>query len=248
MRFWLFGLLVSCTACGADDGLDLSGREFVSESLEGRELVPGTQVHLRFDSGELSASAGCNSMFGDYGFDGNVLIVPGMGSTEIGCQAPLPAQDEWLAAFLTARPTAELTEPRLTLSSPTETLRLIDREVGSPDRPLVDTRWIGNGIGDGTAVSFGPGSTLATIAFGSDGDVEAFSGCQHGSGGFAADETTIAFTDLEYDGVPCDDPSLQMLSDTFLLVLNGSQVTFGIEERVLKIDRAGYSLYFLGDE
>jgi heat shock protein HslJ len=231
-----------------DAGLDLSGRDFLSESLEGRELVPGTEIRVGFRASELSANAGCNSMFGDYRFEDQVLVVPSMGSTLIGCDAPRHDQDEWLARFLKARPTAELVEPRLTLSTTTETLVMVDREVASPDRPLVDTHWIGNGVGDGNAVSFGPGWTVATVAFRSDGSVEAFSGCQHASGTFTADATTIDLADFAFDGIPCADPGLQRLSDAVLLVLDGSRVAFEIEERSLRIERASSTLYFLATE
>jgi heat shock protein HslJ len=246
----LFGVLLSCAVNddGSATGLELSGRVFVSESVVGRELVPDTEIRLSFRASELSANAGCNSMFGNYRFEEDALVVSAMGMTQIGCDLPLPGQDEWLAGFLMARPTAELVEPRLTLSSPTETLILLDREVASPDRPLVETDWVGNGVGDGSTVTFAPGWDVATITFGTDGYVEAFSGCQRASGTFTTDETSIDFGDLTYDGVPCTDATLDWLSERFLLVLDGSEVTFEIEERSLRIERAGSTLYFLATE
>jgi heat shock protein HslJ len=246
----LFGFLLSCAVNedGSSTGSELSGRVFVSESVVGRELVPDTEIRLSFRSSELSASAGCNSMFGNYRFEEDALVVSAMGMTEIGCDLPLHDQDEWLAGFLMARPTAELVEPRLTLSSPMETLILLDREVASPDRPLVDTHWAGNGVGDGESVTFGPGWDVATITFDSDGHVEAFSGCQRASGTFTADETSIDFAELTYDGAPCTGASLEWLSERFLFVLDGSEVTFQIEERSLRIERAGNTLYFLAGE
>ena len=246
----LFGFLLSCAV--NDDGgttvSGLSGRVFVSESVVGRELVPDTEIRLSFRSSELSANAGCNSMFGSYRFEEDALVVSALGMTEIGCDLPLADQDIWLAGFLVARPAAELVEPRLTLSSPTETLILLDREVASPDRPLVDTHWVGNGVGDGSAVTFGPGWDAATITFGPDGHVEAFSGCQRASGTFAAHEASIVFADFTYDGVPCTDTRLAGLSERFLFVLDGSEVSFQIEERSLRIERAGSTLYFLAAE
>jgi heat shock protein HslJ len=245
--FALFGLLVSCAAEEGPMGVDLSGREFVSESLEGRDLVPGTEIRLRFDKSELSAYAGCNSMSGNYSFDGYALIVNSTSTTEIGCDAALHDQDEWLSAFLRGRPTAMLDDPRLSLSSEDETLILLDRELASPDRPLVGTYWVGRGIGDGTGVTLGPGSTLVTIAFGADGQVAVFSGCQSGSGGFSSDQSTIAFTDLTFDGEPCTDPNLERQSDQVLVVLDGSDVTFRIEESALTLERAGTTLYFTAE-
>ncbi len=244
----LSGLLVACAAEEDSSGVDLSGREFVSESLEGRELVPGTEIRLRFGDTELSASAGCNSMSGPYDFDGYALIMTSLSMTEIGCEPALHEQDEWLSAFLRGRPTAQLTEPRLSLSTEDETLILLDRELASPDRELVGTHWVGSGIGDGFGVSFGPGSTLVTIDFGADGGVQAFTGCQSGSGGFSATTSSIAFTDLTFDGEPCTDPNLEEQSDQVLFVLDGSEVSYEIEELELRIERAGRTLYFTADE
>lgn len=244
----LVGLLVACAAEENPPGVRLSGREFVSESLEGRELVPGTEIRLRFGDTTLSASAGCNSMSGTYEFDGYALMMSSMSMTEIGCEAPLHEQDEWLVGFLMAHPTTMLTEPRLSLSTEDETLIMIDRELASPDRPLVGTHWVGSGIGDGTGVSFGPGSSLITIDFGADGIVEAFTGCQNGSGGFTSSATTIVFTDLAFDGEPCTDPNMEQMSDQVLFVLDGSDVSFQIEELELRIERAGKTLYFTADE
>ena len=246
--FALFTLLISCAAEEGPTGVDLSGRTFVSESLEGRELVPGTQIRLSFDNGELSAYAGCNSMSGDYSFDGYALIVNSMSTTEIGCEAALHDQDEWLSGFLKSRPTTMLEEPRLTMSTERETLTLLDRELASPDRPLVGTHWVGSGIGDGVGVSFGSASTLVTIDFGADGNVAAFTGCESGSGGFASGETTIGFTDLTFDGALCPDPSLEQQSEQVLFILDGSEVSYRIEEAELRIERAGRTLYFSADE
>jgi heat shock protein HslJ len=244
----LFSLLLSCTAEEGPTGVDLSGRTFVSESLEGRELVPGTEIRVSFDNGEISAYAGCNSMSGAYEFDGYALIVNSMSTTEIGCEAALHDQDEWLSGFLRARPTTMLEEPRLTMSTEREILTLLVREVASPDRELVGTHWVGSGIGDGASVSFGPASTLVTIDFGTDGTVAAFTGCESGSGGFAAGETTIGFTDLTFDGAACPDPSLEEQSDQVLFVLDGSEVSYRIEEAELRIERAGRTLYFSAEE
>lgn len=244
--FLLFGLLVSCAGTTEDEGgIDLSGREFMSESLEGRTLVTGTEIRVLFRESNLSAHAGCNTMSGNYRFDGSVLVVSEMGSTEIGCDPPLSEQDEWLAGFLQARPAAELAEPRLTLASATETLTLIDREVGSPDRELVGTHWVGNGIGDGTSVSIGPGSDLLTVMFGSDGRVAAFSGCQHGSGDFFASKGVMEITDFTFDGVPCSNPTLDDSSDFFVATFGNGSAAFAIEERQLMISRGLTTFYFL---
>jgi heat shock protein HslJ len=241
----LLGLLVSCS--GADDGryvIDLTGRTFVSESVVGRNLVPGTEVRLRFAETGCTATAGCNTISGVCRFDDNVLVVAAMSRTEIGCDAAHHEQDNWLATFLLARPTTELAEPRVTLTKDGTTLRMLDREIASPDRPLVGTQWIGSGINAGAGMTVGTDSALLNVAFGADGSFQAFSGCQRASGNVVQSNGMLSFSALSYDGRVCPDSDLEPQSANFLFVLNGMEVYFAIEERQLTISRAGMTLYF----
>ena len=244
-------LLAGCSDSGDGGELAsaLAGRQFVSESVAGRQLVAGTEIRLRFsDHGELSANAGCNHMSGAYTIDGTVLRMRDLATTEIGCEAALHEQDRWVQELLIGSPEIALDEPRLLLSTDAIRLTLLDRELASPDRPLVGTRWIGNGTGDDQAVSFGPGSALVTIAFDTSDRVEIFTGCQQGSGTFSVDGSTIAFFDLAYDGAPCPDASRQDVSDQVLFALDGSPASFEIEERNLTITRNGRVLLFRSEE
>jgi heat shock protein HslJ len=225
----------ACTS-GTDQGdlaAALQGRTFLSESVEGWELVAGTEIRVTFGS-ELSAYAGCNHMSGPYSIEGNVLRMQGFGSTEIGCDAELHAQDQWIEELLIASPTISLDEPQLTLAADGDRLSMIDREIGSPDRPLVGTRWVGNGIGDDNAIS-SLGVGVLTVSFGEDGRVEVFTGCQMGQGAFTAGPTTIAFEGLGYDGAPCTNPMREAAHDHVLSVLDGSPVSYEIEEKNLTL-------------
>ena len=49
--------------------------------------------------------------------DGDRIVTDGLGSTEMGCDAERHAQDEWLEAFLVARPKLKLEGAKLTLST-----------------------------------------------------------------------------------------------------------------------------------
>jgi heat shock protein HslJ len=244
--FLLFGLLVSCSE--ADDGrniVNLSGRTFVSQSVVGRNLLPGTEVRLLFMRGRrYTATAGCNSLSGSYRFDDGVLVVSSTTTTNMACDAPHQEQDAWLGAFLAAGPKTEIAEPTLTLATAVETVAMLDREIASPDRPLVGTQWIGSGIDTGTGLTVAAELAVLSVAFGQDGQFQAFSGCQRASGSVVVDGSTLYFTALTYDGGICPDSDLQPQSANFLFVLNGMEVTFAIEERQLTISRAGMTLYF----
>ena len=241
----LLGLLVSCSGVGENAHvIDLRGRTFVSEAVIGRSLVPGTEIRLGFDPSGFSATAGCNSMSGACRFDENVFVVTSISKTEIGCDAPHQEQDNWLATFLLSRPETFINEPRITLTKDVTTVTMLDREIASPDRPLVGTQWIGSGVDSGAGVTVGTDSGLLSVAFGPEGQFQGSSGCQRANGAVVANNSTISFTALTYDGGICPDSDLEPQASSFRFVLNGMEVTFLIEERELTISRAGTTLHF----
>jgi heat shock protein HslJ len=126
---------------GATDapGREPWGRTFLSTSVtengQARPLVAGTRITLNFveDGHRLGAQAGCNSMGGPARFADGRLVVGDMATTEMGCDAPRHAQDEWLARFLTSRPEWSRSGADLTLDNGTTRVVLQDREVADPD-------------------------------------------------------------------------------------------------------------------
>jgi len=249
----LAACVCGCSAGSSRDGAgdlasQLADREFLSDSIQGHTLVAGTKIRIHFGDGELSAYAGCNHMSGTFVIEGGVLRITGLGSTEIGCEPALSAQDAWLSDLLTSSPTIGFEDPQLTLASDGDEVVLIDREIASPDRPLVGTDWIGNGMGDEMAITFAPGSGLVTLSFAEDGTVAVFTACQDGTGTFTADATTIDFGRLAYDDVTCEDASLEAVAAAVQLVLDGSPVSYAIDEANLTVKRAGHVLLFRADE
>jgi heat shock protein HslJ len=247
--------LCTLTACDAGssrgDALasQLDEHEFLSRSVEGHELVEGTEIRISFRDGEISAYAGCNHMSGSFTLEGNVLRLTGLGSTEIGCEAELHAQDEWLQELLSGSPTLTFDDPELTIETEDATLHLVDREVGSPDRTLVGTHWVGNGTGDGQAVSFGPGSGSVTVDFAEDDTLAVFTSCQSGEGSFTATGSTIELDDLGYNDEPCENPGFEGLAAQVRFVLeSGASVSFEIEEANLTLERDGKLLLFRAEE
>ena len=132
------------TASDDSSGLSLDGRQFWSVSvLENgveRPLVEGTRISLRFNNGNIAASAGCNSMGGPYQIDDNQqLTVTEMATTEIGCDPESHAQDEFVAAVLIVQPQLTLNGDYLTLATDTVRIEFLDTEVADPDRPIFQT-------------------------------------------------------------------------------------------------------------
>ncbi len=75
----------------------LDGREFVSTQVDGYELVPDSVIRISFEDGSVSINAGCNTMFGAYTVDGDVLSAPTLAMTEMACDPALMEQDTWIS-------------------------------------------------------------------------------------------------------------------------------------------------------
>lgn len=107
------------------DELDLSGQTFVSSQVDGRDLVAGTEVTLTFGDDHVSASAGCNTIFGAASWDAGVLEAPVLASTMRACLTPeIAEQDAWLAALLADGPELTLTGTTLEVTDGVTTVVL----------------------------------------------------------------------------------------------------------------------------
>ena len=183
----------------ASAGID--GRTFLSTSVDGKVLVAGTQVRVSFSKGQISASAGCNSMGGAYRLDGNRLVTDQMITTDMGCKPELMAQDQWVAALLNGA-TLALDGNSLTMSGNGVRLSLLDRVVANPDRPLLGTRWVVDGLVAGNVASSIPMGVTAALTF-SDGRVNVETGCNIGSATAAIAGGSITFGTLALTKRPC---------------------------------------------
>jgi heat shock protein HslJ len=184
------------------------GRDFLSTSVTengvDRPLIEDTRISLAFgEDGQLGASAGCNSMGSNGRIEDGVLVLDGLWTTEMACPGGRMAQDAWLADVLGARPLLTLAGDELTLSSPTVTIVLLDREVADPDRLLVGTRWIADTIIEPTAVSSVAHDAPAELVIEPNGAFHATTGC---TGGELSGKATVVLDHVVFtvvDERPC---------------------------------------------
>jgi heat shock protein HslJ len=174
-----------------------TGRTFLSTSVTGngqiRQLVAGTRIELIFtDPDKIGVSAGCNSMGGTGRIDAGALVVTDLATTDMGCEQPLMEQDTWLSTFLTSRPAWSLQDNELVLSTNTTQIRLADRRVVDPDRPLAGTRWNVDTIIGGDSASSVPAGAAAYLVFGT-ATVDGSTGCQGISAAITVTSGTIVF-------------------------------------------------------
>lgn len=240
-------IMASCSFGGQPPTLD--GREFLSTAVmlddEPLALVDGTRIRLSFAGGQVSAQAGCNTMFGAYRMDGSTLVVDGVGMTEMGCDPDLHAQDEWLGDLLAARPNLTLATNDLTLTSGDTVVSLLDREVADPDLGLVGPLWTVDSIINGDAVSSTPPETTATVRFRADGTVEVNFGCNTGGGHYAVDGTTLRIFDLVQTEMACSD-ARGALEAAVGAVLSAGQLTWQVEASRLTLTAGDNGLGLLG--
>ena len=240
-------ILAACA--GAGQGPTVDERDFVSTSVTDdgapMALVPGTEVRLTFHDGQLGASAGCNSIGGDYRVDDGVLVFEGGGMTEMGCDPDRHAQDDWLVAFLGSRPTVALDGDDLVLTSGGTILALVDREVAEPDLPLVGTTWTVDTIISGDAASSVPEGAMASLVFADDGTVEVQTGCNTGSGAYEATDAEIRFSDLAMTRMACDGAAGE-LEAAILPILGTDPVNYTIDASRLTLEAGDDGLGLIG--
>lgn len=226
-------------ACGSDssssaDSPELDGRSFVATSIEGQELVEGTDIRISFADGALTANAGCNTLGGDYTLDGNTLNVGPMFGTEMACEPALMDQDVWLTEFLTSEPSVALTGDVLALTGDGRTINMLDVETADPDRPIEGTLWIVDGLVTDDAVSSVPAEATASIII-EDGTAVVETGCNSAGGPVEVGEDTLTFGGMAMTLMACP-PAETELEAAVLAVFEG-EVTYEIEADRLTLHR-----------
>jgi len=227
--------------------LGLTGRTFLSTSVtvDGVPfaLVAGTRIRLIFDNGTLSANAGCNIIGGNYVLDGNHVVFSGGQMTEMGCDDPRFAQDDWLIAFLTSSPTFVLNGNDLTLTSGTTVVTLLDREVAEPDQALVGPTWSLTTLINGEVASSVPSGVGASITFNDNGTFQINDGCNSGGGTYAVSGDLITFSEVVMTEMACGGAAGQ-LEGAVLAVVGADPITFAIDADSLSLMAGTAGLQF----
>lgn len=250
LAFVLVLVSIAAGGCASAAPPTVTGRTFLSTGvLEGdapRPLVPGTRIRLSFGGdGNLGVNAGCNAIGGTYGIVNGVLTFDGAGMTDMGCDEPRHAQDEWIVKFLASRPAVTLSGENLAIAGGGVVLQLLDEEVADPDLPLAATLWtVDSIISDDMAMGL-PADVAGTLQFGADGQVAIFTGCNQGSARVATDGATLVFSDLILTRRGCDGAAGEMEAG-MLAVLRSPAVGFTIDAGTLMLDAGNRGLTLRG--
>lgn len=238
----VLGLLV-IIACGSRAGSggmdDLRGRTFLSTGVtdngQAKHLVAGTRIRLSFgDEGRrIAANAGCNHLGGDASVQNGRLTAQDISMTAMGCDGGRSEQDDWLAKFLVGTPTIRLSGSELVLANSTTEIRMLDRKVADPDRPLTGTRWIVESIIDLDTASSIPQRAVAHLLVNADGSFTGTTGCNQMGGAAVITKTAIRFSDVFTTKMACE-PDRMRLEQSVLDVLR-ADVNYEIEADLLRL-------------
>lgn len=251
------GLAVALTGCGsepASGGSSLQGKSYLStavvENGQPKRLAPNTRIQLQFMSdGRLSANAGCNSMGADkVSTGGGKLGVKDLAITDMGCDTPRHAQDDWLSKLLTSEPTWKLTGDKLELSTGTTVISLVDKATALPDLALDGTKWTLDTVTTGETASHSIVAGKAHFTISGD-RVTGSTGCNDFQGAVARTGNKLTFGELVSTQRACLGDTAD-LEKTILDVLKG-EVVYSITSDRLQLmptNAPGTSLTFIGTQ
>ena len=236
-------LLVGCGSRAASGGLnDLRGRTFLStgvtENGQLKQLVSGTRIRLSFgeEGRRIAANAGCNHLGAEARIEDGRLLAGEMGMTAMGCDGGRGEQDAWLAKFLADKPTIRVSGTELVLANNTTEIRLLDRTVADPDRPLIGTRWVVESVIDRDTASSIPQGAVAQLVLNADGSFTGNTGCNQMGGGAVIAAPTIRFAGVFTTKMACEEGRMR-LEQAVLSVLR-DDVSYEIEADQLRLRHA----------
>ena len=139
-------------------------------------------------------------MSGAYRIEAGTLKASQLATTDMGCEQGLMAQDQWVAGLFDGASIA-LDGNTLTLARNGVTVTLLDRVVADPDRPLLGTRWVVDGLISGAVAQSVPAGATAALTF-HEASVDIETGCNSGSATATVANASIAFGPITMTAVP----------------------------------------------
>ncbi len=231
------------SATPVDSG-SLDGTAYVSTRVEGRELVPGSEIQLLFEDDVMSVSAGCNTMFGAYEMTGSTLAwVTEPASTMVGCDPELAEQDAWLTELLTTGAEATSAGEILTLTSDDVAVLLASTSAATLDGVLGST-WTAIGtISEGTTSRLPVQTRRPTLNVRGDGLARVFTGCNSGRTTVRINESSLAFANTRVTSGACDGPAGKT-ERAMLALLDGPADHAEVRDHLLIVTKDGQGMVF----
>lgn len=225
---------------------DLAAVSFVSTRVDGRDLVPGSEVLLVFELGTMAVSAGCNTIFGELEVDDGVLRwSSGPAQTLKACSEELTAQDQWLVEFFTDGASATYDGPNLVLTAGDVTIELAEQSAGQTDlSTLLGRRWTVLGtITDGATQRLPRRNRPPSIGVRAEGWSRLNTGCNTGRTVVRVRDDTFVFGPTTTTRRICRQPERE-IERQVLAVLDGRSDAVYTHDDVLVVTKGSTGLVF----
>lgn len=211
------------------DDSPFAGLDYVLTDAQG--YTPVSQaIYLTFPSGaEFQFHGDCNTFYGAFSINGNTFNAGNIGGTEMGCDNALLAEDEWLVSFFYSQPTFDLRQNSLVLESNGVILTFGDRDDEEPV-PFEETLWIIDTFIDGDAASAYNLTSVPSVRFGLDGQIDLNTGCNGGLGEYTLDGETLSVNMTTYTDAFCSDENAQNAESIIVSVFMGPTVAVEASE------------------
>ena len=193
-----------------DAAITLEGMLWTLESYansagETVEVLPETSITAEFVDGKVGGSAGCNRYFGAYMVDGDNLSVQMGGVTMMLCpEEAVNQQEQDYLTVLESSTSYQITDNQLQIANADGDVVLT--YVVDEGTPLTGTIWQLISFNTGNALLSNLTTELITAAFGEDGQLTGFGGCNNYMAGYEIDGDTMAIGPVAATRKMCADP------------------------------------------
>ncbi|MFC6012382.1 META domain-containing protein [Nocardia lasii] len=172
------------------------GKTYISTAVDGDPIPGGGPLTLSFTDGRISANSGCNSASGSVDLSDHTIRTSPLAGTLMACPGDRGEADAWQHGFLESAPTWRLDGDELTLTGENSTVRLTDKKVLTPDKPLTGTDWVVTGMltPDAQVRSTALDEAGPNLTISADGTLTGSTGCNRMTGTALVDGATVTFT------------------------------------------------------
>jgi len=87
-------LLAACSGSATANRTELEGTKWYLTALNQHAPIAGAQPTIRFEDGEISGSAGCNTFGGSYTVERDTVHINDLYWTEMACMEPAGAMEQ----------------------------------------------------------------------------------------------------------------------------------------------------------
>jgi heat shock protein HslJ len=229
--------VVVAAGAGAAPASPLTASGWTLSTLLGKPPLAKTELSAEFTTaGTVSGSAGCNRYGGRYTSSGSALKMSTFASTQMACATKIMAQESVFLKMLASVRSYAISGTTLTLRSAAgRTLATFK----SQSQALAGTSWNVTAYNNGKqAVVSALASPTLTAAFGKDGNLTGFAGCNAYDAPYKATAPKLSIGPVAATRKECASPAGVMTQEHAYLAALHTAATYRIDGSRLELRTA----------